>query len=70
MFAPANTPSAIIERVNSEVTRFVKTQAAKEKLLGVGLEAVGSSAQEFKAMIDAETATMSKVIRNAGIRSK
>ncbi len=69
IFAPAKTPGAIIDRLQQEVAKFVRTPAAKEKLQALGLEAVGSTPQEFATLISQEIASMGKVIKNAGIRA-
>ena len=70
MFTPAKTPEAVIRRVHQESARFLNTTDAKEKLLSTGVEAVGSSPEEFAAVIKSEMARMGKVIKDAGIRDE
>jgi tripartite-type tricarboxylate transporter receptor subunit TctC len=67
-FAPAKTPAAVIERINRETVRFLHTQEAKERYLGVGAEPVGSSPEELAAKMKSEMTRMGKVIKDAGIR--
>jgi tripartite-type tricarboxylate transporter receptor subunit TctC len=69
VFAPAKTPEAIINRLNQEIVRFVKTPEAKERFLNLGLETVGSSPEQLAAAVRADTAKMSKVIKDAGIKT-
>jgi len=69
-FAPAKTPSAIIDRLNRESVRFLRTDEAKERFLRIGAETVGSSPEELAAKVKSEMARMGKVIRDAGIRAE
>jgi tripartite-type tricarboxylate transporter receptor subunit TctC len=66
LFAPAGTPAAIIDRLNRESVRFLHTEEAKERFLGIGAEAVASSPEELAAKVKSEMARMGKVIRDAG----
>ena len=68
MFAPAQTPGAIINRLNSETVKVLHRPEVKERLATLGVEVAGSSPQAFAAAIKSEMARMSKVIREAGIR--
>jgi len=70
MWAPAKTPAAIINRLNQEIVRFLRTPEAKEKFLSAGIEPVGNSPEEFTAIIKSEMAIMSKVIKDAGIKTE
>ncbi|MBI3069160.1 MAG: tripartite tricarboxylate transporter substrate binding protein [Betaproteobacteria bacterium] len=68
VFAPAKTPAALIHRLNQEIVRVLNGADAREKLLNSGLEAVGSSPEEFAATMKSEMARWGKVIKDAGIR--
>lgn len=68
MFAPAGTPSAIIDKLSTEVGRILALRDVKEKLLTRGLEVFYSSAPEFSALVKADMAKYEKVIRSANIR--
>ena len=70
MFAPVKTPDALVKRLNQEAVRFLNTEDAKDKLLATGVEAVGSSPEEFGAEIKSEMTRMGKVIKDAGIRDE
>ena len=67
VFAPANTPGAIINRLNQEIVRALNQADVKEKFLNAGTETVGSTPEQLTAAIKAEMATMGKVIRDNGI---
>lgn len=70
MFAPAGTPAAIISRLNQEIVRFLKRSDVKAKLMGSGVEAVGSSPEQYRATIHSEMAKWGKIIKDAGIRAE
>ncbi len=66
--APAKTPPAIINRLNHEVVRLLKTTEAKERFFNSGVEAVGNSPEELAAIMKSDMAKWGKVIKDAGIR--
>jgi tripartite-type tricarboxylate transporter receptor subunit TctC len=68
MFVPSKTPAAVIQRLNLEVVRFLGTPEAKERLLSNGTEFVGSSPEQLAAAIKSDTARLSKLIKDSGIR--
>jgi tripartite-type tricarboxylate transporter receptor subunit TctC len=70
LLAPAKTPSAIINRLDQEMVRFIKTPAAREKLLTIGIEPVTSTPDQYAALIKNEIARMTKLVKAAGIRGE
>ncbi len=70
MFAPANTPAAIIHRLNQEFVRVLNTADMKERLFKLGVDGVGTTPEEFAAFIKADMAGMGKVIKAAGIHAQ
>ena len=70
MFAPARTPAAIVNRLNSEIVQFLAKPDVKERFLKAGVETVGSSPREFAATIKSEMARLGKLIRDVGIRDE
>ena len=69
IYAPAKTPPAIINRLSQEFSRIVTTPDVKEKLFSGGFEAVGSTPQQFAAVIKADMASTGKIVKDANIRS-
>jgi tripartite-type tricarboxylate transporter receptor subunit TctC len=67
VFAPANTPAAIVDRLNQEIVRALGRTEVRERLFSLGIEAVGNSPQAFAAVVKADMAKWGKVIKNAGI---
>ena len=70
MSAPSRTPAAIIRLLNQESAQFLKTTEVKERFFKVGVETVGSSPEEFAAVIKSDMTKMAKVIKDAGIREE
>ena len=69
VFAPAKTPAAIINRLNQEIVRVLRTAEAKEQFFKTGSDVVGSSPEELAGWIKADMARWDKVIKDAGIRT-
>ncbi len=67
-FAPAGTSTTVITRLNQEIAGILRRTDMREKLLGAGVESVGSTPEEFAAVIKSEMTRMGKVIKDAGIR--
>ena len=70
IYAPAKTPTAIINRLNQEFVRVLNGADVKEKLLNSGVEAAGNSPEQFAATIKADMTTVGKLIKDAGIRAE
>src|SRR5258706_320629 len=68
MFAPAKTPVAAIRKLNQEVVRFLQTNEAKERLLSIGTEAIGSSPDQLTVTMKSEIGRLSKLIKDVGIK--
>ena len=68
MYAPAKTPAAIINQVNREVVRFLRTPEAKEQYLSRGAEVIASSPEEHAAKLKSRVTVIGKLIKDAGIK--
>lgn len=68
IFVPAKTPAAIVARLQQEIARAVHKPEVKELLFNAGVDANGSTSEEFAAYVKNETLRMGKVIRDANIR--
>lgn len=67
MFAPADTPRAIIERVHAALARALNDAAVKDNLGKQGAEVVASSPEDYDQFNRAEIAKWIKVVAQAGI---
>ena len=70
VLAPAKTPRPIIDKLNAEIVRILRSPDVQNRLAADGSEAVGSTPEQFGAHIKAEVAKWSKVIKEAGIKAE
>ena len=68
VFAPAGTPPDVMAKVHSGVVRALQDPATRERFVSDGAEPVGSTPEQFAAVIRADLRKWEKVIRDAGIR--
>ncbi len=67
MFAPAQTPRAIIERIHAALVKALNDPAVRENLSKQGAEVVASTPDEYDQFNRAEIAKWIKVVAQAGI---
>jgi len=67
IFAPAGTPSALIDRLNREIVWVLNRPDVKERLFNSGVEVIGSSPKKFAATLKSEIARWGKLIKDAGL---
>ena len=64
----ANTPAAIIGRLNRESIQFLKEPDTKDKLANAGVDIVGSAPEELGGIMKSEMARLAKLIKDANIQ--
>ncbi|WP_233249041.1 tripartite tricarboxylate transporter substrate binding protein [Limnohabitans sp. JirII-29] len=67
IMAPAGTPKAIVQRVQSEVVKALGDAGVREQLMAQGLTPRGSSPEELATALRAQLARYEALIRQAGI---
>jgi len=70
VFAPAGTPTAIVERLGREIAAIVAQRDVQEKLRNLGVEPDGRPSAAFATFQKAEIAKWGKVIQDAGIQAE
>jgi tripartite-type tricarboxylate transporter receptor subunit TctC len=70
VLGPAALPREIVTKMHGAVTRAVQDAAVRERFLADGVEPVGSTPEEFAALIRAELTKWEKVIKSAGIKAE
>lgn len=68
MLAPAGTPPAIVEKLNQEIVRALRSPEVKDRIAGEGADVIASTPGELASYNKAETEKWAKVIKAAGIR--
>lgn len=70
VLVPAGTPKPIVDLLERELVKIVKSDDMKARFAELGFESVGSSQAEFAAQIRAEIPKWAKVIKDAGIKTE
>ena len=70
LFAPAGTPTNVIQRLNSEVTRILTTAEIRELILRAQMEPAPDSPEALQALIKRELEVYGSVIQKAGIKAE
>ncbi|HEX3171781.1 MAG TPA: tripartite tricarboxylate transporter substrate binding protein [Burkholderiales bacterium] len=65
--APAKTPREIVVRLNTELLKILQRPDVRTRFAAEGIEALGSTPEEFGAYIKAEIDRWGRVIKAAGI---
>ncbi len=68
LIAPAKVPAPILDKLNSEMNRILKTPEAKELLAANAFNVIGGTREEYGAFIQAEIVKFTKIIKEANIR--
>ncbi len=69
ILAPAKTPRAVIDRLNSQVARILEASDVRDKIVALGGVVNISSPQAFERLIREEIVTRRKVFRAAGVKA-
>jgi tripartite-type tricarboxylate transporter receptor subunit TctC len=65
--APAKTPPEIVEFLNKETVKALKTETVQERLTSLGADLVASSPKEFAAYLKKESEQVADVVKKAKI---
>ena len=68
VLAPAGTPPEVVNRLSAEIAKIAKSPEIREKLVAMGAEPVGSTPEEFKAVIDRDIAKWKPLAQKVGIK--
>jgi tripartite-type tricarboxylate transporter receptor subunit TctC len=67
LLAPAGTPKAVVAQLSAESARILKLPDVSKRISELGAEPVGSTPEEFAALIHSEIAKWAKVIKDANV---
>jgi tripartite-type tricarboxylate transporter receptor subunit TctC len=68
VLAPAATPRAIIEKLNTEIVRILQLPDVRERLAAEAFELPADTPDQFAAIIKAELARWAKLVKETGAR--
>jgi len=67
LVAPAGTPPDVVKRIHAAFTQALAQPDLRQQLIASGVDIVGSSSEDFAALLRAEIPRMAKVIEAAGL---
>lgn len=70
LMAPANTPRPIVDKIAAVITEAVKDPKFSARLSEFGVDPLGSSPEEYKAMLEKDIATWTEAVEIAGVKQQ
>ena len=68
MFVPANTPPAIVTKLNTETRKIIDNPEIKARIAALGFEAFSSTPGELGEFVKVQLGKWTKMIKDAGIQ--
>ncbi len=68
IFAPANTPRPIVERLNRELRAIIADPKVRDRLAAIGFDAFASTPEELDAFVREDFAKWARWVADAGIQ--
>ena len=70
VFAPARTPSAVLDLLNAEINRAVATRSVQERFATLALEAAPMDRAQLRAYVEAEVTKWGKLVKTLNIKAE
>jgi tripartite-type tricarboxylate transporter receptor subunit TctC len=70
LMGPVALQPALVKRIQGDVAKVVNQHETRERLIGMGVDIVANSPEEFGAFLRSEIARYTKVIKEAGIKGE
>jgi tripartite-type tricarboxylate transporter receptor subunit TctC len=68
MLVPANTPPAVLAKLNAELIRIIRSPAVRERLVAQGAEVVTNTPAEFSVFFERERKRWAAVVAQGGVK--
>jgi tripartite-type tricarboxylate transporter receptor subunit TctC len=68
LFAPAGTPTPILDRLNSEAVKALNTPAMQKRFQDLAMISIGDSRADFDRFVKAELARWGKAVKDSGAK--
>lgn len=63
---PAGAPKEVVDRLNAEINKLLKTPEIRQRLVDMGAEVLGGSPQEFGRFVATEVKRYEAIVRDSG----
>jgi tripartite-type tricarboxylate transporter receptor subunit TctC len=70
MLGPAGLPPDLAARIQRDVSRLLNQPETRERLVGMGVDIIANSPEEFAAFLRAEVARYAKVVKDQGLKAE
>ncbi len=70
LFAPARTPAAVVQRLNTELTTLLRADDLRERFKVFGIEPMPTSPQELGQFLRTELGNYAGIVKRAGIKAE
>jgi tripartite-type tricarboxylate transporter receptor subunit TctC len=70
LFAPAGTPKPILDAVHAQALKALQTPDVRERMAGLGIEAVGNTPEQLGAILRADLEKWTAVAKSAGVKAE
>lgn len=67
LLAPAKTPPAVVQRLNTEIVKIIQSPEFKKQMLDIGAEPIGDKPDEMARQIKEETAKFAALVKSANV---
>jgi len=68
LFAPAGTPTPILDRLNSETVKALNTPAMQKRFQDLAMISIGDSRTDFDRFVKAELVRWGKAVKDSGAK--
>ena len=69
-FAPPGTPRDIVQRLNAEINKILLSAEVKAKMSAIGVDVATTTPEQFGAILAADEARYTRLIREFGIKGE
>ncbi|MDP3085651.1 MAG: tripartite tricarboxylate transporter substrate binding protein [Rubrivivax sp.] len=70
LFAPARTPAAVVQRLNTELTALLRADDLRERFKGFGIEPMPTTPQDLGQFLRTELGNYAGIVKRAGIKAE
>jgi tripartite-type tricarboxylate transporter receptor subunit TctC len=65
---PANTPREVVQRLNAEIVKALRTPDIEGKLFGLGIDVIGDTPEQFAAQIRKDQEYYRRFVRQLNVK--